>query len=100
MGHGRVQLCTLEQEDVQLYEDTKDFTFKSGTDLTLEKFTELVKKMLDVRKRCKPYEKRMRDGTTKQFVRVYDQDDGCWRFDEGQENRLSHQKTIDDGTIS
>lgn len=50
--------------------------------------------MPDVRKRSKPIEKRMRDGTVKQFIRVYDQDDGCSKFEEGQQTRVRHRSEL------
>lgn len=91
---GRVSKFSLSKQDVQLYDSSFDRSFVTGIDYTLEKFKVLARDMPDLRRRAKPYEKRFRDGTVKQLVRVYDQEEGCMRFEEGQQAMLSHRKEV------
>ena len=90
----------VAQESVTVTDAAFDRQFKTGMDVTLERWKEILKEKPEMKNRAKPVEKRLRDGTLVSFIRIYDQQDGEFRFEEGDEKRTTHEQIIDDGTMS
>jgi len=96
--NARIVKATLTKQDVNKYDDAFARRFKTGRDVTVERFHELAKKRPDLRKRAKILEAQTRDGPL-EFVRIYDQPAGEFRFEEGGEERVRLRTSLDDGSV-
>lgn len=93
------QGASLVKRDVQLYDNSFDRVYKTGVEYSVEAWQKLCAARPELAKKAQPFEKRLRDGTVKQYVRVYDQGDGVNRFEEGNEKKLSQRTAVDDGSL-
>lgn len=92
LSAGKVQPETVTKED-----KTYRKGFHTGTTYSLEKRLDMVKTNPTLRNRAKMKDTKHHDGTSRQIVRIYDQDVDATRFEEGGESATLHNRSLDDG---
>jgi hypothetical protein len=95
----RANLVPVAQ-DVMKFTDAFTRRYRKGLAVDLATFQEMAKKQPELRKRSQVVEHTDVFGKVQQEVRLFTHGPGVKHFEEGEDDRVSHRTTLDDGTIS